>query len=162
MLRPTANTFNWRRITKVMELDHPAAINATVLEVISAARSHALGDNQGRSAYFGVTLADLLAAGLLQPGGELVLLGQNRKTLARAKVEADSQILWRGARYRTPSDKVFGALFGRPTGSLNGWTHWHADRDGAFVSLASLRNQLRPAGDPTAVAEDETTTGTTA
>jgi len=133
----------------------------------STARSHALGGSTGGSTNFGVSLADLLAAGLLQPGGELVLLGQKQQPLARAKVEADGQILWRGARYRTPSDKVFGALFGRPAGSLNGWTHWHADRDGAFVSLASLRNQLlrnqlRPAGDPTDVAEDETTTGTTA
>lgn len=89
--------------------------------------------------YFGVKLADLVAAGMLLPGTALVLMNGPRD-IAGGTLTAAGEIEHDGFRYRSPSDTAFAALMKRQ--SLNGWTHWHAELPGGRVSLAQLRSRL--------------------
>ncbi len=89
-----------------------------------------------------VTLRDLIDAGLLQAGTNMVLVGPGRREVARAKLTAAGEISWDGRAYRSPSDKAFCRLLGRS--AVNGWTHWHAELPEGRVPIAEVRARLAP------------------
>jgi hypothetical protein len=157
--QPVANEFRWGRITKTLTLTSEADLDPTAMATIRAAWEHATHGSHRRGVYFGVSIADLIAAELLRPGGELVLIGPGQRVVTKATVDANGRIDWQGKLYRSPSDRAFGALLGRTTTSLNGWTHWHARVDGQLLPLATLRQRLMTRGEagPDGDAPRETT-----
>jgi hypothetical protein len=146
-VQPDGDQFRWGRITNTVTLTSESDLNPTAMEVIRAAWQHATQGNYRHGVYFGVSLADLIVAHLLRPGQELVLIGPGQRVAAKATINADGQIDWQGKRFRSPSDRAFGALLGRRTTNLNGWTHWHANLDGELVPLATLRQRLMSRGE---------------
>lgn len=138
-LRDRAGEFNWSRISKVMNISQESQINGTLLSLVEQAAAHAKSAESGKK-YFGVTLNDLLEAGLLQ-AGEPLLLRTSTKDLTTAAVAPNGDIIWQEKAYPTPSDRAFAALMGRQ--SLNGWTAWFVERPDGRKSLADLRSQLR-------------------
>jgi hypothetical protein len=83
-----------------------------------------------------VSLADLLTAGLLQPGQEL----QFRKSAGkRAQIAGDGTIVFEGRAYQSPSTAGRAAAGGAST---NGWVSWYVNRAGEWIHLAQLRDEL--------------------
>jgi hypothetical protein len=82
------------------------------------------------------TIADLLAAGLLRAGAELVL-SQGGRT-ASASVATSGEVVVAGVAYRSPSRAAASALGMQ---SSNGWTTWHVGSM-AGPTLSQLRAQL--------------------
>lgn len=82
------------------------------------------------------TVADLLAAGLLRAGAELVL-SQGGRT-ATASVSTSGELVVAGVAYRSPSRASATALGMQ---SSNGWTTWHVGSMSG-PTLAQLRAQL--------------------
>jgi hypothetical protein len=87
------------------------------------------------------TVADLLAAGLLRAGAELVLTQGGRT--ATASVSTSGEVVVAGVSYRSPSRAAATALGMQ---SSNGWTTWHVGSM-AGPTLAQLRAQLPPTQD---------------
>ncbi len=114
--------FNWARMTKVVRVSSGADLDEALLDLVSEARMHAARPR--RSSYFGVTLRDLIDAGLLSPGTELVLVAKERRDVAHATLTDAGEILWQGRTHRSPSDMVFAPLLG--VTKFNGWAYWHA------------------------------------
>jgi len=137
----TDNTgeFNWRRITKITRIQSPDEITDTLLNLVDAARRHA-GMEQTHQRY-GVTLSDLIAAGVLTPGTTLVFTAGSRD-LARATLGETGEILWEGRAYRFLSDKTFAQLLGPTRTSVNGWTSWVAELPSGRQSLDELRSNF--------------------
>ncbi len=106
------------RIAQVRRLD------AEALEVQGSKRA------EPRVA-FGV----LVERGMLRPGEELWSLGGRHK----AKVRADGTLV--GQDVKGSIHQVGAHLEGAP--SCNDWTYWHFRRDGGFVPIDVLRQQVR-------------------
>ncbi|MGI8474797.1 MAG: hypothetical protein ACR2OO_00210 [Thermomicrobiales bacterium] len=140
-IRDVGGEFNWARITKVFELRSEAELSDSIIGAVSAARAHLASDRARTSSYFGVSLGDLVAAGAVSQETQLVLLGNGRRELARASVDDEGFIVWEGRRFRTPSDRTFGALLGRGSSNFNGWSQWHVAESGRFRSLADVRQE---------------------
>lgn len=137
--RENKSEFNWKRITKVLEIRAEGELSETVSNAIVSASVHAAA-NRGRSnAHYGVSLAQLVNQGAIAPNSELVLLGNGRVELARAVIDHEGVIVWNGQRYRSPSDRAFGALFGRTTSQFNGWSSWHVQGASGSRSLFDVR-----------------------
>jgi len=81
----------------------------------------------------------LVTADTIEAGAEHVLLGSGRRGLARATLDGDGFIVWKGQRYASPSDRAFGRLQGRAKDSINGWSHWHVLDADRTRPLAELR-----------------------
>lgn len=88
---------------------------------------------------YGVTLKDLIDAGLLEPGTRLVFSGRGRD-LTHAELAADGQIVWNGERVARLSNQRFAKLLGRPT--VNGWVHWYAEFPTGRKLLADIRQEF--------------------
>lgn len=138
-LSPNQGRFNWGRITRVLEIGEQGDIDADLLFLVGQARHHAAAAHRGH-AHHGVSLRDLLAAGLLTPGMPLVLRSGNRE-LTEATLGAGGEILWNGGRYRSLSDRTFARLLGASRVSLNGWTHWHVVLPTGTEQLARVRER---------------------
>jgi modification methylase len=82
-----------------------------------------------------VPFGQLVERGMLRPGEELWSLGGRHK----AKVRADGTLV--GADVKGSIHQVGAHLEGAP--SCNGWTYWHFRRDGGFVPIDVLRQQVR-------------------
>lgn len=94
------------------------------------------------------TLADLIGAGLLKPGEELI---STRGTWpARASLNADGSVNYDGQTYATPSAAGVAARKGRKT---NGWTLWGVQRQGQVMPLAAVRTEFET-GQPISPAVD--------
>jgi modification methylase len=106
------------RIADVRRLD------ASALETASSKRA------EPRVA-FGV----LVERGMLRPGEELWSFGGRHK----AKVRADGTLV--GQDVKGSIHQVGAHLEGAP--SCNGWTYWHFRREGGFVPIDVLRQQVR-------------------
>jgi modification methylase len=106
------------RIADVRRLD------ASSLETASSKRA------EPRVA-FGV----LVERGMLRPGEELWSFGGRHK----AKVRADGTLV--GQDVKGSIHQVGAHLEGAP--SCNGWTYWHFRREGGFVPIDVLRQQVR-------------------
>ncbi|MBA2469375.1 MAG: hypothetical protein H0V37_08215 [Chloroflexia bacterium] len=87
----------------------------------------------------GGRLLPLIKAGLLQPNIRLILQ-KGSVAIAEGRVEPDGWILYRGQRYKSPSDKAFVQLMGRK--AMNGWTHWYAEINHQSIVIDELRKQL--------------------
>jgi len=135
-----AGQFNWGRMTKVARIADEADIDANLLALVAAARSSATSGARGK-AYHGVTLRDLIDAGVLQAGTTLVFVAQGGREAAKAGLTPAGEIEWQGQTFRSPSDRAFGSLIGRMT--FNGWTHWHADLPEGRESLADIRARMQ-------------------
>lgn len=83
-----------------------------------------------------VGISDLLAAGLLSDGDNLV--STNGQWPARAQIEAPDAIVYNGSRYNTPSAAGVAV---RDGGSTNGWSFWAVIRSGQVIPLAVLRGE---------------------
>lgn len=90
--------------------------------------------------YYGVTLRELMEAGLIPVGAKLSLFA-GRNVVATATLRDDGQIACNGHVYRSLSDKAFAPLLGPTRISLNGWTHWYAQSESGSESLASIRQR---------------------
>ena len=84
-----------------------------------------------------VGISDLLAAGLLSDGDNLV--STNGQWPARARIEAPDAIVYNGSRYITPSAAGVAV---RKGGSTNGWTFWAVIKGGQVIPLAVLRGEF--------------------
>jgi modification methylase len=82
-----------------------------------------------------VAFGVLVERGMLRPGEELWSLGGRHK----AKVRADGTLV--GQDVKGSIHQVGAHLEGAP--SCNGWTYWHFKRDGGFVPIDLLRQQVR-------------------
>ncbi|SIS68723.1 site-specific DNA-methyltransferase [Phaeovulum vinaykumarii] len=82
-----------------------------------------------------VPFGHLVERGMLRPGEELYSLGNRYK----AKVRADGTLI--GNDVKGSIHQVGAHLEGAP--SCNGWTYWHFRRDGKFVPIDVLRQQIR-------------------
>lgn len=94
--------------------------------------------------HYGISLRELLDAGLLHPGESLVL-ATSTKALTTATLTPNGTIWWQERTYETPSHPDFAALMGRQ--SLNGWTSWFVERPDGRRSLADIRSMLRSVTD---------------
>jgi len=81
-----------------------------------------------------VTIADLLAAGLLKDGEDLVSV--NGQWPAKAKVKSPDSIRFKNVDYDSPSGAGEAA---RDGGATNGWAFWAVIRDGETITLSVLR-----------------------
>lgn len=99
------------------------------------------------STYHGVTLAELLTAGLVSGGDRLVSI--NGSWPASAEVNSDGTISYNDQTYPTPSAAA-SAVKG---GAANGWDFWAVDDAGMSTRLSSLRERAlkrREAGESNA------------
>lgn len=81
-----------------------------------------------------VTVADLLVAGLLIDGEDLVSV--NGQWPAKAKVKSPDAIHYNGVSFNSPSAA---AVKVRDGGATNGWAFWAVIRDGETITLSVLR-----------------------
>jgi hypothetical protein len=86
--------------------------------------------------FFGVTLADLLAAGLMSPGEELI--STNGAWPATARVLESGQVELGDQVFDTPS----GSAAAVKGGAANGWDFWAIAGPTGLVTLATLRARL--------------------
>ena len=84
-------------------------------------------------------LQPLIAEGLLQPNSRLVIVRRGNVEL-QAHVDEHGYIVYNGAPYRSPSDRVFASALGRQ--SLNGWRNWQVDLPTGRTTLDALRERL--------------------
>lgn len=138
-LQNNATAFNWSRITKVARLSSASDITDELLSFVELAASHARHATS-RKQHHGITIRDLITAGLIH-AGETAVLAKATEDLASATITGMGTILWQGQEYPSPSDRAFAALMGRQ--SLNGWTSWFLERPDGRKSLADLRTQLQ-------------------
>jgi hypothetical protein len=88
------------------------------------------------SRFFGITLAELVEAGLLEEGSALV--SANGAWPASATVVAGGSIEMDGTVYPTPS----AAAAAVKDGPANGWAFWAVETAGGRTTLATLRAKL--------------------
>jgi hypothetical protein len=127
-------------MSKIAEVSSQKEIDEELISFIQAARDHAVRETR-RKAYYGVTLRDIVASGLLPPGTTLVLIGPGYREAAQARMTAAGEIEWDSNTYASPSDRVFANLVGR--NSLNGWTDWHAQLPHGRDPLSAIRARYR-------------------
>ena len=82
-----------------------------------------------------VPFGQLVERGMLRPGEELLSINKRYK----AKIRADGTIVGGGAK---GSIHQVGAAMERAP-SCNGWTYWYFRRDGKFIPIDILRQQIR-------------------
>lgn len=140
-LAPNEGQYNWRRITKVLRVRGNRDIDDHLLSLIDDARVYAQASKRSATVH-GVTVRDLINAGLLTPGTELILKAGQRE-VATATLSTEGEIVWNGISYRSPSDKAFARLLGPTRTTLNGWTHWVAVLQTGHVRLSDLREKLQ-------------------
>jgi len=96
-----------------------------------------------RKADLGVSLADVIAAGLLRP--PVKLFRRYRGQRLEATLLPDGKVEFRGARYDSSSQAASAAratIAGRPM-STNGWVFWqYAEDDGQTLCLADARRKF--------------------
>lgn len=85
------------------------------------------------SRFFGITLAEIVAAGLISEGAPLV--STNGAWPATAMVGPNGTVEYEGATYPTPS----AAASAVKNGPANGWEFWGIDDGSKRVSLGTLR-----------------------
>ncbi len=139
-LQENQGHFNWRRITRVVEVQSIDELDEEFFGLLDRARSHGeSGTRQGKQ-YYGIALNDLVEAGVVSPGTRLILKA-GRREVTEAALTDDGQIEWQGTRYPIPSHSDFARLLGPTRTTLNGWTHWYARLPEGDVSLANLRER---------------------
>ncbi|MGK7222788.1 hypothetical protein ACSNO4_08325 [Kocuria flava] len=84
-----------------------------------------------------VGLPDLMGAGLIKPGEELI--STLRAWPAKASLNADGSINYDGRSYATPSAAAVAVREGRAT---NGWSMWGVHRRDDVVLLAAVRAEF--------------------
>ncbi len=134
-----AGEFNWGRITKIARIQSPAELTDPLLKLIEAACRHSGMGLTHR--HYGVTLAEMVRAGVIEPGTSLVFTAGSRD-LARATLSETGEIIWEGRAYRFLSDRTFAQLLNPTRTSVNGWTHWVAELPAGRRSLAEIRADL--------------------
>ncbi len=135
-----AREFNWARITKVVRIAAISEIDELLLSLIQEASLYVDPATTGSKHHYGISLGDLLKAGLLQAEERLVL-ATTKRDVATARLSSSGEIIWQENSYTTPSDRAFAALLGRQ--SLNGWTAWFVERPEGRASLADVRARLQ-------------------
>lgn len=88
------------------------------------------------SRHYGVKLAQLVDAGLIEAGD--VLVSTNGAWPARARITSDARIAMDDELYETPS----GAACAAKNGPANGWDFWARQTPGGSVPLSTLRAEL--------------------
>ena len=109
-----------------------------ILAIWPVPRGHTNEGRRGGSDPSGITVKDLIASGLLQPGQKLVGAAPKFRHFT-ATVLADGRIDVDGSPYDTPS----GAGKATAKRNVNGWSYWRLDKDGG-QKLIELRRQLIP------------------
>lgn len=113
-----------------------ASEDEPTLEAILAAAAAVSG--AGRTPSGGLSVIDLLQAGYLEEGE--TLHPRRRRVSATAVVLEDGRLECLDQRFETPSAAATEAS---GTTAENGWTFWLVERDGEFVSLDDVRNQMQ-------------------
>ena len=98
---------------------------------------------KGSSHHYGVKLAQLVDAGLIEAGD--VLVSTNGAWPARAKITSDARIAMDDELYETPS----GAACAAKNGPANGWDFWARQTPTGSVPLSTLRAELLEKSTPT-------------
>jgi CBS domain-containing protein len=112
-----------------------------------------MDEDGGRDAYLlqgrRVVIADLINAGLLHPGAQLVFNRPRLGTTYQAAVTAEGRLqLLDGRTFASPSRAASAAA----GGSLDGWHAWQVDPDGEFLDALRQRLLDRVAGIQSSVA----------
>jgi hypothetical protein len=97
----------------------------------------------GANRFFGITVSDIIEAGLLAADESLV--STNGAWPASANVNGDGSISYDGDVFATPSAAAMAAKSG---GAANGWDFWAVQTNHGKVPLATLRSkylELNPA-----------------
>ena len=89
-----------------------------------------------RRTHYGVSVGDLIGAGLLEAGDILINAGDDGRAWAR--VLPDGQIEYDGDIYEKPSAAASKVKDGS---AVNGWDYWHADTPQGLRPLTALREQ---------------------
>ncbi len=140
-LQPVGNYFNWRRMTYVVEIHNQSEIDDDLNELVEKAIRASEKPSGTGSRYYGVSLHDLVEAGVVSADTQLVLKSGTRE-ITEAKLNDKGQIEWHGSVYSVPSARDFAQLLGPSRISINGWTHWHARLPTGDVQLSELRDRL--------------------
>lgn len=90
-----------------------------------------------KSRYHGISVADLIGAGIVDGGARLVSV--NGSWPASAEVNADGTIAYNDQTYPSPSAAA-SAVKG---GAANGWDFWAVESAGKSTRLSSLRERYR-------------------
>jgi len=135
--------FKWPRITKAVRISTIQDIDDQLIDLIERANAHVHSTALGGKKYFGVSLKDMVAQGIVRPAERLQLM-RGSVPVAVGVITEFGQIECNGSVFSSPSDRTFARLLGRQ--SLNGWTAWYLIRPEGRVSLASLRDQLLATG----------------
>lgn len=93
--------------------------------------------NHGKRQMSTTTLPDLMTAGRVKVGEELVSL--NSLWPASAKVAPDGQVIFDGTTFTSLSSAASAAKKG---GAANGWEFWGVRRDSGLVPLAVFRSEF--------------------
>ena len=104
------------------------------IEMPVDAESPVTEDRQQR--YYGVTLKDLLAAGLLQQGQRLV--GQRNGSTCSATIRGDGRVELEDGRVEDSPSMAGAAALG--VKSCNGWHFWQTDTPRGLVRLSRVRD----------------------
>ena len=96
--------------------------------------SAGVGAGERKAVHFGVTLAEIVQAGAVQPGK---LVSTNAKRPATAELTASGTILFDGVEYASPSKA---AMKASGLGAVNGWVFWARKTASGQVTLAASRD----------------------
>lgn len=125
-----------RRVLRLIGHD-PASPDDTagsvLLRAAAPSGAHPPAPRTRSSRFAGITLADLLRAGLVQAGDRFV--STNAVWPADGVLQPDGALLVDGTRHPTPS----AAAYAVKNGNANGWEFWALEQPQGRVSLATLR-----------------------
>jgi predicted type IV restriction endonuclease len=137
------------RVRVGLDFPPPQVAVATTPKVKSAGKTPQKAAGKARKAptRIEVSVADLIAAGLIKP--PLALFRKYRGREVTARIEADGQVTCQGQRFATPSAAGGAARYaamGSPRGqrhpATNGWSFWQfRDAGGEARELGELREQ---------------------
>lgn len=94
----------------------------------------AVSTGSRKASHFGVTLAEMIQAGAIQPGQ---LVSTRAKRPASAELTAAGTILFNGVEYASPSKA---AMKASGLGAVNGWVFWARKTPSGQVTLAAARD----------------------
>ena len=95
--------------------------------------SEAASEQGVKNKYYGVTLSDLISAGILK--GDEKLISTRSTVPGLAQIHQDGQVEFQGKLFSTPS----GAAIAARGGAANGWNMWAIQGSNGLIRLSTLR-----------------------
>ena len=111
----------------------PVDLEAEIIHTDDAVQENVVASGMGGENGKRVTIADLLAEGLVKEGDQWKLTSKGETTWGR--VESNGQLEVNGTGYGNPS-KAYMAVLGKPG---NGWYYWHYGANDEYHRIDVLR-----------------------